>query len=120
MSWDIDPIHSQVTFSVRHLMVSTVRGRFNVVRGQLHIDEQQPANSWVEAEAEAASINTYNEQRDGHLRSADFFETEKYPLITFKSTRVEYVGGQDYKVTGDLTIHGVSKQVTFDAEYHGQ
>ena len=120
MAWSVDPIHSQVTFAVRHLMVSTVRGRFNVVRGELHIDEQQPANSWVVAEAEAASLNTNNEQRDAHLRSADFFETEKYPLITFKSTKVEPVGGQEYKVSGALTIHGITKAVTFEAEYHGQ
>lgn len=120
MSWSIDPVHSQITFAIRHLMVSTVRGRFNVVRGDLHIDEEQPANSWVVAEAEASSINTNNEQRDAHLRSGDFFEVEKYPLITFKSTKVEHIEGQEYRVTGDLTIHGVTKPVTFETEYHGQ
>jgi polyisoprenoid-binding protein YceI len=120
MSFEIDPIHSQVIFSVRHLMVSNVRGYFNVIRGQLHIDEQQPANSWVEAEAEAASINTRNEQRDAHLRSADFFEAAKYPTLTFKSTQVSQVEGSEYKVSGDLTIHGVTRPVTFEVEYHGQ
>ncbi len=120
MSWNIDPNHSAVSFSIRHMMVSTVRGRFNVVRGRLHIDEEQPENSWVEAEVDAASIDTHNAQRDAHLRSADFFETEIYPVITLKSTQVEPLGGSDYKVTGDLTMHGVTRPVTFDVEYNGQ
>ena len=120
MAFEIDPVHSQVTFSVRHLMVSNVRGTFNVFRGKLHIDEQNPANSWVEAEADATSVNTRNDMRDNHLRSADFFEVEKYPTITFKSTGVEQVEGPEYKVSGDLTIHGVTRPVTFDVEYHGQ
>jgi polyisoprenoid-binding protein YceI len=120
MSWEIDAIHSTVSFAVRHMMVSTVRGRFNVLRGQLHIDEDQPANSWVEAEVDTASIDTHNDQRDAHLRSADFFDAETYPLITLKSTQVEHLGGQEYKVTGDLTMHGVTGSVTFEAEYSGQ
>ena len=120
MAWEIDAIHSHVAFSVRHMMVSTVRGRFNVVKGHLHIDEQQPAHSWVDAEVDAASIDTHDERRDGHLRSADFFEVDKYPTITFKSTNIEHLSDQEYKVTGDLTIHGVTKQITFDAEYSGQ
>jgi polyisoprenoid-binding protein YceI len=120
MSWEIDAVHSSVAFSVRHMMVSTVRGRFSVLRGHLHIDEEQPANSWVEAEVDAASINTNNEQRDGHLRSPDFFDTPTYPLITFKSTLVEHVVDQEYKITGDLTMHGVTKSITFNAEYSGQ
>ena len=91
MSWEIDAVHSTVSFAVRHMMVSTVRGRFNVLRGHLHIDEDQPANSWVEAEVDAASIDTHNEQRDAHLRSTDFFATDTYPLITFKSTQVEHL-----------------------------
>jgi polyisoprenoid-binding protein YceI len=120
MSWEIDASHSHAAFSVRHMMVSTVRGRFNVMRGHLHIDEQQPSNSWVDAEVDAASIDTHDEKRDAHLRSADFFEVDIYPTITFKSTRIEHLGGQEYKVTGDLTMHGVTRQVTFDAEYSGQ
>ncbi len=120
MTWAIDATHSQATFSVRHLMVSTVRGQFNVLSGQLHIDEEHPENSWVEAEVDPASIDTRDERRDAHLRSADFFDVEKFPKITFKSTKVEHVGGQEYKVTGDLTIHGVTRSVTFDAEYAGQ
>lgn len=120
MAWEIDAIHSTVSFAVRHMMVSTVRGRFNVLRGHLHIDESQPANSWIEAEVDAASIDTHNEQRDAHLRSTDFFATDTYPLITFKSTQVEHLGGQEYRVTGDLTMHGVTKPITFEAEYSGQ
>ncbi len=120
MAWQIDAVHSQVTFSVRHMMISTVKGQFDVIRGQLHIDEAHPENSWVEAEADAATINTRDEKRDGHLRSADFFDTEKYPLITFKSTKIESLGGNEYRVTGDLTMHGVTKEVSFDAEYQGQ
>jgi polyisoprenoid-binding protein YceI len=107
-------------FSVRHVMVSVVRGRFNVLSGHLNIDEQHPELSWVDAQVDVASIDTQNEQRDAHLRNADFFETDKYPLITFKSTQVSAIGDQNYKVVGDLSIHGVTKQVTFDAEYNGQ
>src|SRR5260370_25391904 len=101
-------------------MVSTVRGRFNRMRGQIHIDESQPANSWVEAEVDATTIDTQNEQRDAHLRTADFFKVDTYPTITFKSTKVEAVSGQEYRVTGDFTMHGVTKSVTFDVEYGGQ
>jgi len=120
MAWNIDATHSQATFSVRHMMIATVRGQFNVLSGQLHIDEDNAANSWVEAEVDASSIDTRDERRDGHLRSPDFFDVEKYPKITFKSTKVEHISGPHYKILGDLTIHGVTKPVTFDAEYHGQ
>jgi polyisoprenoid-binding protein YceI len=120
MAWEIDPVHSQAVFSVKHLMITTVRGQFNVLRGKLDIDEQQPENSWVEAEVDAASIDTRDEKRDAHLRSPDFFDAEKYPTITFKSTKVESVGDNEYRVTGNLTMHGVTKEVTFAAEYSGQ
>jgi polyisoprenoid-binding protein YceI len=90
------------------------------MRGQIYIDESQPANSWVEAEVDAATVDTQNEQRDAHLRKADFFEVDTYPAITFKSTKVEAVSGQEYRVTGDFTMHGVTKPVTFDVEYGGQ
>ncbi len=120
MAWEIDTVHSQTAFSVRHMMVSTVRGRFNMVQGHLHIDEQHPELSTVDATVDAATVDTHNEQRDAHLRSADFFDVATYPTISFKSTKVEHVGGQDYRVTGDFTMHGVTKSVTFEAEYHGQ
>jgi len=120
MTWNIDATHSQATFSVRHMMIATVKGQFNVLSGQLNIDEANPSNSWVEAEVDAASVDTRDEKRDGHLRSPDFFDIEKYPKIIFKSTKVEHVGGSDYKISGDLTMHGVTKPVTFDGEYQGQ
>src|SRR5205823_10619257 len=88
--------------------------------GKLEIDEQHPENSWVEAQVETASINTREAKRDGHLRSADFFDAEKYPVITFKSHKIEPVGNNEYRVTGNLTIHGITKEETFHAEYAGQ
>ncbi len=120
MSWEIDATHSQATFSVKHMMISTVRGHFEVLSGKLHIDEDHPDNSWVEAEVDAASINTRDAKRDGHLRSPDFFDVEKYPKITFKSTKVTPTGNNEYRVTGDLTMHGVTKEETFHADYSGQ
>lgn len=119
MAWEIDPTHSHVNFSVKHMMFSTVRGSFKVFSGKLHIDEQNPAASWVEAQADTASVDTSDGNRDNHLRSADFFDAEQFPVLSFKSTNVERAG-DGYKVTGDLTIHGVTKSVVFDAEYLGQ
>jgi polyisoprenoid-binding protein YceI len=120
MNWKIDPTHSHVSFAVRVLSVSTTRGRFHALRGHLHIDEQNPANSWVEAEVEAASIDTHIKLRDAHLRSAAFFDVKQYPTISFTSTNVEHVGDQNYQVTGNLTLHGVTKPITFDVAYRGQ
>ena len=120
MIWKIDSAHSHVSFAIRVLGVTTTKGRFNVLRGHLSLDEQNPANSWVEAEVDAASIDTRNKLRDAHLRSAAFFAVKQYPTMVFHSTHVESVGGQDYKVTGNLTLHGVTKQVTFDVTYCGQ
>lgn len=119
MSWNIDTAHSVVEFSVKHMVVATAKGRFEKVSGQAEFDEANPANSWVEATVETASINTGDANRDGHLKSADFFEVEKYPTITFKSTKVEK-DGDEFKVTGDLTIHGETKPVTLNVEYNGQ
>jgi polyisoprenoid-binding protein YceI len=120
MIWEIDPIHSRVSFSVRVMPVSTTRGRFKALRGRLHIDEQNPANSWVEAEVDTASIDTHNKLRDAHLRSAAFFAVKQYPTITFTSTNVEHLVGQDYQVTGNLTLHGVARPITFDVTYRGE
>src|SRR5215831_14397233 len=111
MVWQIDPTHSHVSFAIRVLSVSTTRGRFRTLRGDLHIDELNPANSWVVAEVDAASIDTHNKLRDAHLRSAAFFTVKKYPTIAFESTHVAYVNNQDYKVTGNLTLRGVTKPV---------
>jgi polyisoprenoid-binding protein YceI len=120
MAWEIDPAHSEALFSVRHAMISTVRGHFNVISGHLHIDPDNPANSWVDAQADAASVDTRDERRDGHLRSPDFFDVQQYPTITFKSSSVEHVDGDQYKVLGELSMHGVTKSVAFTAEYGGQ
>jgi len=120
MAWNIDTTHSQVTFSVKHMMVSTVKGNFNVFGGKLDIDEANPANSWVEAEADVNSINTRDANRDGHLRSGDFFDATTHPTISFKSKKVEAAGENEYRVLGDLTIRGVTKEVLFNAEYSGQ
>jgi len=119
MAWEIDPSHSEATFSVKHMMFSTVRGHFNVLSGHLHIDEEHPENSWVDAQVDASSVDTRDEKRDGHLRSPDFFDAEHYPTLTFKSTKVEKLGGDEYRVLGDLTMHGVTKPVVFNAKYNG-
>jgi len=120
MSWNIDSSHSEVTFSVKHMMVSKVRGSFNVFKGKLEIDADHPENSWVEAEADTSSVNTRDERRDNHLRSPDFFNAEAYPVISFKSKKIESKGAHEFKVLGDLTIHGVTREVVFDADYAGQ
>src|SRR5260370_16052708 len=117
MIWQIDPTHSHVSFAVRVLSVSTTRGRFHALRGHLHIDEQNPANSWVEAEVDAASIDTHNKLRDAHLRSVAFFTVKQYPTITFQSTTVDHAGGQDYQVTGNLTTQCVTRPITFVIAY---
>jgi polyisoprenoid-binding protein YceI len=120
MAWEIDGSHSQVTFAVKHMVFTTVRGHFKVLSGSAHIDEQNPASSWIDAQADVASIDTTDVNRDNHLRSADFFDAQQYPVLHFKSTSVEAAGGNEYNVTGDLTMHGVTKSVTFKAEYGGQ
>ena len=120
MIWEIDPTHSQVSFAIRVMSVTTTRGHFNALRGHLHIDEQNPASTWVEAEVDAASIDTHNLLRDAHLRSASFFAVKKYPTITFQSTRVEHTGGQSYQVTRNLNMHGVTRPIVFDVAYRDQ
>jgi polyisoprenoid-binding protein YceI len=116
-TWTIDPSHSEVGFTVRHLMVSKVKGNFETFEGTITIAEDPLASS-VTAEVDLGSINTRDAQRDAHLRSADFFETDTYPKLTFTSTSVE-PAGSDYKVTGDLTIKGVTRSVVLDLEFNG-
>lgn len=120
MAWNIDATHSHVTFAVRHMMVSTVKGRFSMLSGTLNIDDANPDKSWVDAEVDTASIDTGDPNRDNHLRAPDFFDVEKYPRMTFKSTKIEPAGNNEYKVTGDLTLHGVTKPVVLNVEYSGQ
>ncbi len=119
MTWQIDPAHSRVAFAVRHMMVSTARGTFNVFGGEIEYDEQNPANSKIVAQAETASIDTGQEARDQHLRSADFFDADKYPTITFVSTKIEPLGDNEYRVTGELSMHGVTRPVTFTGQFDG-
>ncbi|HXC32179.1 MAG TPA: YceI family protein [Verrucomicrobiae bacterium] len=114
--WKIDPAHTAAHFSVRHLMISNVRGEFTKVSGGAFIDPSDPAKSSVEVTIDAASLNTREPQRDEHLRSADFFHVANHPTLTFRSKRIEALSPEEHKVTGDLTIRGNTKDVTFDVE----
>jgi polyisoprenoid-binding protein YceI len=116
--WDIDAVHSEVAFTVKHMMVSKVRGRFDKFEGTI-VTGEKPEESSVTASIDATSINTNNEQRDGHIRSADFFEVESHPAWTFNSTAVRDVTAEGFKLDGNLTIKDVTKPVTFDVELNG-
>lgn len=119
-TWTVDPAHSTAEFAIRHLMISTVRGRFSGISGQIVGDPNDWTGATAEIVIDAASVDTRQPDRDQHLRSADFFDVEKYPTITFKSTRIVKTGENRYEITGDLTIHGVTKSVTIQAESLGQ
>ena len=119
-TWEIDPVHSNLGFSVRHLVISRVHGRFARWSGSLTLDDARPEHSKVEVRIEAASIETHEPQRDAHLRSADFFDTDKHPAIEFRSTRVEKAGEQRFQVAGDLTIAGVTRPVLLEVEPLGR
>ena len=115
-TWQIDPDHSSFQFKVRHLMVSNVKGDFTKVKGAVTIDERDIANLKLEITIDAASVNTGHAKRDEHLRNADFFDVAKHPTITFVSKRAEKAGMDRLKVIGDLTMHGVTREVTVDVE----
>jgi polyisoprenoid-binding protein YceI len=115
-TWNIDPAHSSAEFKVKHMMISNVKGSFTGLSGVLHLDETDYTHSTVEASIPSASLKTGDEQRDGHLKSADFFDVEKFPTLTFKSSNIDSAGGADYVVTGDLTLHGVTKSLTLAVE----
>ncbi len=116
-TWVLDPSHSEVTFSVRHMMISKVRGTFGVKSATI-IAPENPLEARVEASVDVASIDTKDEGRDNHLRSADFFDVENHPTLDFVSTGVRYEGG-DFLVDGDLTIRGITKPATFELEFGG-
>jgi polyisoprenoid-binding protein YceI len=120
MSWKIDPAHSQVTFSIRHMMISNVRGRFENFTGEVNFNEQEPEESTVNVQIEAASINTREPMRDGHLKSPDFLDAEKYPTLTYVSKSVEKVDASHGRIHGELTIKGVTRPVDLEVEYAGQ
>jgi polyisoprenoid-binding protein YceI len=116
-TWAIDPVHSEVSFVVRHMMISKVRGRFDTFEGTI-VTAEDPAKSTVTASVDLSTISTGQEQRDAHIRSADFFEVEKYPTMTFASTGIK-AGEEGFILEGDLTLKGVTKAVAFNLEVNG-
>lgn len=119
MSWQIDLSHSNIYFSARHMMISKVRGQFESFSGTVAFDEETPTNTAVDIEVAVDSINTKDAQRDGHLKSPDFFDAANHPVVTFKSTRVEQESATEGKLYGDLTIRGITKEVVLDVTYAG-
>jgi polyisoprenoid-binding protein YceI len=115
-TWNIDPVHSVAEFKVKHMMISNVKGQFSKLTGALTLDESNLANSHVVASVEAASIETRDPQRDAHLKSADFFDVEKFPTLSFQSTGITLVRDGELAVEGNLTIHGVTRKVRFTVE----
>lgn len=120
MQYVVDAAHTLVEFSARHMMITNVKGSFSGVSGTVDFDQSNPTAATVDVSIDVNSLSTQNEQRDGHLKSPDFFDVANYPTITFKSTSVEKTGDADYKVTGDLTVHGTTKPVVLDAEFIGE
>jgi polyisoprenoid-binding protein YceI len=116
-TWNIDPVHTDVSFTVRHMMVSKVRGRFETFAGQF-VTAEDPTQSSVTATVDLTSINTNNVDRDNHIRSADFFEVESHPQMTFRSTAVR-AHGHDWLLDGALTLHGITRPITFELEVNG-
>lgn len=119
-TWVFDPVHSSVEFAVKHMMVATAKGRFTGVSGTIQLDPANPAAGSVEATVDLTTVDTGNAQRDGHLRTDDFFNAEKFANATFRSTRVEQIDDENAKVYGDLTIRDVTKEVVLDVEFEGQ
>jgi len=115
-TWNIDPAHAVAEFKVKHMMISNVKGQFTAVTGVMTLDEADVTKSHVDVSIEASSVNTREAQRDAHLKSADFFDVEKHPTLSFKSTRIVAAGAGELKVTGNLSIHGVTREVVFTVE----
>lgn len=118
-TWDMDPAHTRLGFAARHAMVATVRGGFGIFSGVIEIDQADPSRSGAEVEIDAASISTGHEQRDQHLRSADFLDVENHPTLTFRSTRAEAVDSDTYRLFGELTIKGQSQPVIIELDFQG-
>jgi polyisoprenoid-binding protein YceI len=118
--WNIDATHSGINFSIRHVVISKVRGRFTKYMGKVELDEEDLTRSFVEATIDAASIDTGTPQRDDHLRSADFFDVEKFPELRFRSSRIEKLDDARYRLTGELTIRDVAREISLDVEYGGR
>lgn len=118
--WEIDSVHSSVQFAVRHMMVATVRGHFGKLTGKVHWDPARASEARVEAQVEVASIDTREPKRDAHLRSPDFFDAERFPVMAFRSTAVKPAGPGRYNLAGELTIRGVTRPVVFEVEGPGQ
>ncbi|MGH7643820.1 MAG: YceI family protein [Candidatus Dormibacteria bacterium] len=119
MSWKVDNAHTSLEFSTRHMMVSTVRGHFNEFSGEVELDPQDLTRSWAKAEIKVASLDTREERRDAHLRSADFFDVENFPLITYQSRKIESHGDDRFLVQGELTIKGITRPVELNVEFLG-
>lgn len=119
MTWNLDKAHTHINFTARHMMISKVRGEFTNYDINVDFDEETPTNTTVDVTIYTDSINTNDEQRDAHLRSPDFLDAEKYPVLTFKSTKVEQLSQNKGRLIGDLTIRGISREVILDVEYHG-
>ncbi len=119
-TWKIDAAHSHVEFAVKHMMITTVKGRFTDVTGTVESAADDPAAGFADITIAAASIDTREPQRDAHLRSADFLDAEKYPAITFKSSRIEHISDNGFRLVGDLTIHGVTREVALDVTSEGR
>jgi polyisoprenoid-binding protein YceI len=117
--WKIDPSHSEVNFKVKHLLISTVRGHFNSFDAVIETAQNDFSDAKIKFEAETNSINTQNDQRDAHLKSVDFFDTEKHPKLTFVSTSVKQISDSELEVKGNLSIRGVTKEITLDVIYNG-
>ncbi|MYW65257.1 polyisoprenoid-binding protein [Streptomyces sp. SID8379] len=117
--YTVDPAHTTLGFVARHAMVTNVKGSFTDFTGELHLDGSEPGKSTASFDVQMASIDTGNADRDGHLKSADFFKIDEFPTMTFRSTSAESLGGEDYRITGDLTILGTTKPLTIDLEFNG-
>ncbi|WEO95094.1 YceI family protein [Streptomyces sp. FXJ1.172] len=117
--YTVDPAHTTIGFVARHAMVTNVKGSFTDFTGTLHLDGADPARSTASLDIQVASVETGNADRDGHLKSSDFFKIDEFPAITFRSTKAEALGGDDYRITGDLSLLGVTKPITVDLEFNG-